>query len=234
MFHSVGLRNHIVTNSLGNLDDRSSVGVGVASAERELWGWDRGLPSSVDGLSRGGDPDAEVPDTTTVIQYLPLSLAAREIGSNAVFTVSSAKAGHGVQCLRDGDLETFWQSDGALPHFVSLSFTRREIVCGLALYVDVNLDETYTPARLRVSGSAGAGDVHEEVTEDVASPVGWIYLPLPDWRVRALQVSILMNHDNGRDTHVRQVKVFGPRPRSAHPTLPPFTSPTMTMYASLR
>lgn len=26
-----------------------------------------------------------------------------------------------------------------------------------------------------------------------------------------LQIGILSNHQNGRDTHVRQVKVFGPR-----------------------
>lgn len=27
-----------------------------------------------------------------------------------------------------------------------------------------------------------------------------------------LQIAVLSNHLNGRDTHVRQIKVYGPRP----------------------
>jgi len=27
-----------------------------------------------------------------------------------------------------------------------------------------------------------------------------------------LQIAILSNHLNGRDTHIRQIKVYGPRP----------------------
>jgi anaphase-promoting complex subunit 10 len=33
----------------------------------------------------------------------------REIGDNAVWTLSSAKTGNGVEQLRDGSQETFWQ-----------------------------------------------------------------------------------------------------------------------------
>ncbi len=33
----------------------------------------------------------------------------REIGHQAVWGVSSAKAGNGVDCLRDGRKDTFWQ-----------------------------------------------------------------------------------------------------------------------------
>uniref|UniRef100_A0A7S1YAW7 DOC domain-containing protein n=1 Tax=Sexangularia sp. CB-2014 TaxID=1486929 RepID=A0A7S1YAW7_9EUKA len=227
------LRNTLVRNALGNLDDRGS-GASVGSAEGQVWAWDRSRLASGSGGPRGGDGDASLPQTTTVLDHLPLALAAREVGHSAIFSVSSAKAGHGVQCLRDGALDTYWQSDGVLPHFVSLSFTRREIVTGLALYVDVHTDDSYTPARLRVSGSAGAGDVHDEVTEEVSMPVGWIYLPLPDWRVRALQLSIFMNHENGRDSNIRQLKVFGARPPSAQPVLPPLTHSTMTAFTALR
>ena len=36
----------------------------------------------------------------------------REIGDLAVWTLSSAKAGNGVDQLRDNSISTFWQSDG--------------------------------------------------------------------------------------------------------------------------
>jgi anaphase-promoting complex subunit 10 len=30
-----------------------------------------------------------------------------------------------------------------------------------------------------------------------------------------IQVAVLANHENGRDSHIRQIKVFGPRPDAA-------------------
>lgn len=37
----------------------------------------------------------------------------REVGSLAVWSVTSAKPGNGVQLLRDDRDDTYWQSDGA-------------------------------------------------------------------------------------------------------------------------
>ena len=36
-------------------------------------------------------------------------MGLREVGHLATWTVSSAKAGNGVDCLRDGRMDTFWQ-----------------------------------------------------------------------------------------------------------------------------
>ena len=44
----------------------------------------------------------------------------REIGDQGVWTLSSAKAGNGVEQLRDDNTNTFWQSDGTQPHFVNV------------------------------------------------------------------------------------------------------------------
>ena len=60
-------------------------------------------------------------------------------------------------------------------------------------------------------------------------------LPLyPD----ALKVAILSNHQNGRDTHLRLVRVFGPRsadPLQALLGIPcALRSPEMSMYATVR
>ena len=49
--------------------------------------------------------------------------------------------------------------------------------------------------------------------------MGWVTIPLRDpgnskyapLRTHLLQVKILAMHQNGRDTHIRQLKVFGPR-----------------------
>lgn len=51
-----------------------------------------------------------------------------------------------------------------------------------------------------------------------------------------MQLAILSNHQNGRDTHVRQIKVFGPR----HDVLQPlgqeigFTTVELSQFATVR
>uniref|UniRef100_A0A8C1Y6E3 Anaphase-promoting complex subunit 10 n=1 Tax=Cyprinus carpio TaxID=7962 RepID=A0A8C1Y6E3_CYPCA len=47
----------------------------------------------------------------------------REIGSQAVWSLSSCKPGFGVDQLRDDNLETYWQSDGSQPHLVNIQFS---------------------------------------------------------------------------------------------------------------
>ncbi|KAI7692641.1 hypothetical protein SSS_08363 [Sarcoptes scabiei] len=49
----------------------------------------------------------------------------REIGSQAVWSLSSCKHGFGVEQLRDNCQDTYWQSDGIQPHLVNIQFRRK-------------------------------------------------------------------------------------------------------------
>ena len=73
----------------------------------------------------------------------------REIGKLAVWSVTSAKPGNGVELLRDDNTDTYWQSDGAQPHLVNIQFQRKAQVLEMALYCDFKLDESYTPRQAR-------------------------------------------------------------------------------------
>ena len=59
-------------------------------------------------------------------------------------------AGFGVEQLRDGTHETYWQSDGQLPHLVNICFKRKTTVSAVAVYTDFRLDESYTPSKISV------------------------------------------------------------------------------------
>ena len=50
----------------------------------------------------------------------------REIGAEAVWTLSSAKVGNGVEQLRDDNTNTFWQSDGSQPHLINIQFMKKK------------------------------------------------------------------------------------------------------------
>lgn len=161
----------------------------------------------------------------------------REVGlSDAVsWQLSSAKPGNGVEQLRDASSETYWQSDGvSQPHYIQIHLHRRLPVTHVALYLDYQLDESYTPKTVRVEtgmttqdlcGGGGAATVME-----LHEPAGWCILPLqppPDAalllsssssaessdqqqhvKAHLIRVSVLTMHQNGRDTHVRRLALF--------------------------
>ena len=59
-----------------------------------------------------------------------------------------ANPGFGVEQLRDGTTESYWQSDGQLPHLVNICFKRKTTVSAVAVYTDFRLDESYTPSKI--------------------------------------------------------------------------------------
>ena len=53
--------------------------------------------------------------------------------------MSSCKPGFGVEQIRDDNYETYWQSDGQLPHLVNIQFKRKTTVSAVAIYTDFRL-----------------------------------------------------------------------------------------------
>ncbi|XP_022647762.1 anaphase-promoting complex subunit 10-like isoform X3 [Varroa jacobsoni] len=119
---------------------------------------------------------------------------SREVGDQAVWSLSSCKPGFGVDQLRDNNTETYWQSDGPQPHLVNIQFRRKTLVDQLSIYTDFKLDESYTPNRISVRVGSHFHDLQELDVVELQEPSGWI----------------LSNHQNGRDTHLRQIKVHSP------------------------
>lgn len=169
-----------------------------------------------------------------------------EVGAQAVWSVSSAKPGYGVDKLRDGSVETYWQSDGIQPHIVSIQFNRRVAVTAISFYCDEQLDESYTPVTVSVRSGTSFHDLEEVRRCDVASPNGYVKIPLSSpppagdadmlpLRTNLLQFAVLANFDNGRDCHIRQIKVFGLRQSlAAALRLPEFERATNARWALIR
>ncbi|VYS52732.1 unnamed protein product [Arabidopsis thaliana] len=143
----------------------------------------------------------------------------REMGKNAAWSVSSCKPGNGVTTLRDDNLETYWQSDGLQPHLINIQFQKKVKLQLVVLYVDFKLDESYTPSKISIRAGDGFHNLKEIKGVELVKPTGWVCLSLSGTDPREtfvntfmLQIAILSNHLNGRDTHIRQIKVYGPRP----------------------
>ena len=159
--------------------------------------------------------------------------------SEASWVLSSAKPGNGIEQLLDDNPDTFWQSDGTQPHTVTIQFFRKTKLTDIWIHLNYRSDESYTPLQLSVRIGSGYYDLQEVQVVDLHEPNGWIRIPLalPSSeaersifrqesvsirdksfggatefiRTYLVQVAVLCNHQNGRDTHVRGVKLFGPR-----------------------
>ena len=70
-------------------------------------------------------PTRRRPPAAAVVATLQPDTSSREIGRLAVWSVTSAKPGNGVELLRDGREDTYWQSDGAQPHLVNVQFQKK-------------------------------------------------------------------------------------------------------------
>lgn len=117
----------------------------------------------------------------------------------------------------------------------------------IIIYTDFKLDESYTPSKISIRVGSTFHDLQEIHVEELNEPSGWVTILPPAeaapgeegvdnaLRTHFIQVAILANHQNGRDTHIRQIKIYTPR-RGLGSTmcLPEFNTTAFQMYASLR
>uniref|UniRef100_T1JJR3 Anaphase-promoting complex subunit 10 n=1 Tax=Strigamia maritima TaxID=126957 RepID=T1JJR3_STRMM len=165
----------------------------------------------------------------------------REVGSQAVWSLSSCKPGFGVEQLRDDCLDTYWQSDGPQPHLVNIQFRKKTTIQNVCIYADYKSDESYTPNRISVRTGSHFNDLQEVEVLDFNEPSGWVVIPLKDThekpiRTFLVQIAVLSNHQNGRDTHMRQIKIHSPVQDSDLACIKGlcFTSPECARYRCIR
>lgn len=156
----------------------------------------------------GDDPKPGLPFNTDGL---------KEIGNLASWTVSTCKPGSGVEALRDEDTNQFWQSDGPQPHHLNIHFSRQVAIVCIRIYLDFEADESYTPTHLQLLAGTGYHDLIDFSDLRFAQPKGWIDVPLAgvgggkdgnELHCFLLQLRVLENHQNGKDTHVRGIKIF--------------------------
>ncbi|KAJ5682830.1 hypothetical protein N7462_005995 [Penicillium macrosclerotiorum] len=108
----------------------------------------------------------------------PLPPNLREISSLASWTVSTSKPGCGVAALRHPSPSQYWQSDGPQPHTLTLHFFKLVAVVRIRVYLDFELDESYTPTKMIFLAGMGGNDLVEFATWEGDGPCGWVDVPL--------------------------------------------------------
>ncbi|KAM7199719.1 galactose-binding like protein [Naviculisporaceae sp. PSN 640] len=168
------------------------------------------------------DNDEEVDEQVESDEALPsdfdaAALGLKEINNLANFGVSSHKPGNGVAELLSDDLDKYWQSDGQQPHLLTIHFIRRVEIRAIRFYVDYNQDESYTPTNIIFHAGTGPHDLTQFAEMPLVNPVGWQDVPVAGCGGGAdgdslccyiVQMHIKENHQNGKDTHIRGIKIY--------------------------
>ncbi|KAI1768887.1 anaphase-promoting complex, subunit 10-domain-containing protein [Hypoxylon sp. FL1150] len=210
----------IGADALDDADANADAGDDTEEVE-SVEDYDAGQEDTAQGDELGeadGEEQVEEEDVQDVEPpFDPSAVGLKEISNLASFTVSSYKPGSGVKELRDDDINQFWQSDGPQPHRLNIHFIKRVEIRVLRLYLDYELDESYTPTKIQIAAGFGPNMTIPFTTMELSAPKGWIDVPVAGagggadgdslccWFVR---VVVLENHQNGKDTHVRGIKVY--------------------------
>jgi anaphase-promoting complex subunit 10 len=120
-------------------------------------------------------------------------IGLRDISSLATWTLSSSKPGCALPQLRHPSPTYFWQSDGPQPHTLTLHFFKLVAIVKMRIYLDFELDESYTPTKMKFFAGMSEGGLVEfggwevqETTDPETGEVhsgfegirGWIDIPL--------------------------------------------------------
>jgi anaphase-promoting complex subunit 10 len=96
-------------------------------------------------------------------------------------------------------------------------FVKRVGIRDIRFFVDYSEDESYTPTKIVFKSGTSENNLIEFATMTMDSPVGWQQVPIagaggePVGNTLAsyvLQMQILENHQNGKDTHLRGIKIY--------------------------
>lgn len=87
----------------------------------------------------------------------------------------------------------------------------------IRIFLDFDADESYTPTRILLLAGTGYHDLIPFNYLSFEQPRGWINVPLDEvgggddgktLRAFIIQVKILENHQNGKDTHIRGFQIY--------------------------
>ncbi|KAH3671815.1 hypothetical protein WICMUC_004533 [Wickerhamomyces mucosus] len=144
-------------------------------------------------------------------------LGLTDVGALGSWSVSSYKQGSGIKELREDSHDLFWQSDGAQPHHLDIHFAKKVSISRLSFFTDFSQDESYTPSKIVILSGSGFHNLVEVVSLDLNKPSGWTNLVFNEMEelqngleTFLIRILIKANHQHGKDTHLRSVKIYSP------------------------
>ena len=159
----------------------------------------------------------------------------QEITKTALWSVSTTKAGYEIGAMFDGRSDTFWQSDSIPPHYILAQFPKKTYLTKLSLNINIQIDETYTPVEI-VLYVGDDPNILTELKKESISPENqstWTDITL-DVSAIYLKIEISKNLQGGKDSRIRQIKLWGNPQSYCIDSSVFFVTPNATQFLTLR
>ncbi|CAH2354432.1 hypothetical protein CLIB1423_16S02542 [[Candida] railenensis] len=102
------------------------------------------------------------------------------------------------------------------PHSIIIQFSKKVSIERVSIFTNFSIDESYTPSKIQIlAGSSDGWDLSEVCVVSFNKPIGWSHIIFNGIRADGvlkcfiIKLVVLSNHQDGKDTHIRAVKVFG-------------------------
>lgn len=121
--------------------------------------------------------------------------------------LSSFKRSHGIRELLSPNLDDFWASDDCQPHAIQISFAFLTYIEECWLYLSYTKDDSYTPQEIEVRSGLTEETLEKVVSLQLCEPEGYNIFVIKK-ECLFLQIIILNNHQDGKDCHIRSLKLM--------------------------
>lgn len=153
------------------------------------------------------------------IQQLSQMEEFTNISNLAYWKASSFKTSNPIENVINDDPESYWQSDGSQPHIVDIYFSKRIELALLAVFFGFEIDESYSPKVVKLYVGDSISDLIYYEEWYVGKITQWYIKKFPSLedtdgkqnipiKCHVLRLAFPVNHDNGKDTHLRGVRIF--------------------------
>lgn len=115
--------------------------------------------------------------------------------------LSSAKRGYGVKELFSSVDSEYWSSDDSLPHYIQLTFPINTYVYSINMLLSYSVDESYTPEKIVIYYN------NKQKNYTVTEPDGFKEFVIDEF-LFDIYIIIHANHSDGKDSHIRMLKVM--------------------------
>uniref|UniRef100_A0A8C9GIW2 Anaphase-promoting complex subunit 10 n=1 Tax=Piliocolobus tephrosceles TaxID=591936 RepID=A0A8C9GIW2_9PRIM len=160
-----------------------------------------------------------------------------EIGCLGYWELSSNKNRSDTKKLKDNNAKTYWQSSSLGPHTITIEFFRLLEVSKIYLLFNYSIDESYTPCEILINAGNDKNQLEYlcstccDIDKYSTDNAFWFVIDLTKilfdsyyynfnfdnntninfLYCRCLQICIVSSQHGGKDTRIRQIKIFGPK-----------------------
>lgn len=121
--------------------------------------------------------------------------------------LSSFKREHSLKELLSKDMSEYWATDDVLPHSIQIAFDKIRYVQSVQLFLSFTQDDSYTPEKIEVRSGLTRESIKPISSVTLVEPEGLFTLNVGR-RCFYIQIIINSNHQEGKDTHIRHLKIL--------------------------